>query len=109
MICRSGSSSASLSVRVPVREMLKVGPPAISRGRSPGSDDFAFAQQHGTLNHVLQLANITRPRIRFQREQRLVAEKPHVAIGVLTQFGQECLGEQGDVAVPFPQRAAIPR
>jgi len=62
MICRSGLSNDCLSVRPAADSMLTVPVAAIVRGQIGQSDHAFLAQQHGSLDHVLQLADVARAR-----------------------------------------------
>ena len=68
--------------------------PRTSVGRSATRDHRAFAQQHGPLDDVLQLADVARPVVALHRGHRIVGEAGHLAARVFANLFQEAVGQQ---------------
>src|SRR5260370_34427017 len=84
-----------------------------SNGRLPGKPTFidgeslCFTYNDGSLNHVLQFANITRPRVRLKQIEALFVHRlkalscfPRVTIN-------EVLDQQGDIFSSLPERGNL--
>ena len=60
-------------------------------------DLFTRTDNHGALDHVAQLAHVTRPRVIAKGFQRGDAEKTRGPIVLRRQLGDQMLGQQGQV------------
>src|SRR5260370_42391998 len=73
------------------------------------SKDVRVAQNDCTLDHILQLGNVSRPRIRLQEPQRFLVDAYELLPNLLSKASDEILDQQGDIGCPFAQRGHLQR
>ena len=107
MICRSGASRASFSVRV--LEVSTASGLAASKcdGQVLQADHRVLAQQHGPLDHVLQFADVAGPTEALQGGHGLLAEAADLLAGLAADLAEEMLGQQGDVGNAVAQAGQL--
>ncbi len=77
------------------------------RGTEPEGghgDDGCRAQEHRTLDHTVELPDVSRPPIRAERGERFGAQLLRRASILGARAGERILGEEVDVALTFAQR-----
>ena len=67
-------------------------------------DDAAVAHEHGSLDRVLELANVARPVIRREHVDRRRRDAPDALAVFARVLLDEVIGEQHDVRLPLAQR-----
>src|SRR5260370_17811606 len=81
-----------------------------SNGRLPGKPTFidgeslCFTYNDGSLNDVLQFANITRPRVRLKQIEALFVHRLKALSCLPCETINEVLNQQGNVFSSFTQR-----
>src|SRR5258706_15641555 len=70
---------------------------------------FGFEHNHGPLDDVLQLADITRPGIRYEKVQSLLVNPANALSCFSSETIDEVLDQQGNVFFSFPQRRNLDR
>src|ERR1700730_13758614 len=70
---------------------------------------FGFEHNHGTLDDVLQLADITGPGIRYEKVQSLLVHPADALSCLSCETVDEVLDEQGNVFFSFSQRRNLNR
>src|SRR6266550_5225206 len=70
---------------------------------------FSFEHNHGPLDNVLQLADITGPGIRYKKIQRLLVNPADALSCFSSETIDEVLDQQGNVFSSFPQRRNLNR
>src|ERR1700752_392913 len=73
------------------------------------SKDVRVAQDDCTLDKILQLANVSRPRIRLQKPQCFLVDANELLPNLLSKASDEILDQQGDISCPFAQRRHLQR
>ena len=90
--------SASASV-VPAGSVNVGSPPPLERlqirRQMPRLDPPASRDDHRALDHVAQLADVARPRMRLEQLARRVADAFHVELVLAAELAHEVLREQG--------------
>jgi len=62
---------------------------------------LGLANNHRTLNHVLELADVAGPRVRFQQFQRVLTAIAYVLSGPTCVVLKEMFDQQGNVFFAF--------
>src|SRR5690606_6665026 len=76
-------------------------------GQVGGGNQFAFAEEHGPLDNVLQFANIAGPRVRFERGGSFLSEAGNLAVSVFTKLVEERLRQEQHVAPACSERGQL--
>src|SRR6266481_8595694 len=73
------------------------------------SKGVRVAQNDCTLNHILQLPNVSRPRIRLQKPQRFLVDANELLPNLLSKASDEIFDQQGNISRSFAQRGHFQR
>src|SRR6266478_3861505 len=69
----------------------------------------AVAKDHGPLDDVLELANVSRPMIGLEQLQRVLVDSADVLLGLLRIALHEVLDQHRNVFSPFPKSGEVDR
>ena len=102
-ISSSVDSSEAVRTARRVERRLAVQPARIQR------EGLGFADDHGALDHVLELAHVSRPRVRLEQLERLRVDAADRLADLAGAAPHEVLREEPDVSGALAQRRHLER